>query len=275
MDSLRERIRRAELERVRHLVAPPLRGLELGGGNGFQAKILHEWGNHVTSVDVVVPDQQLHYPVQPFDGRTLPFPSESFDVVFSSKVLEHDSASALPSRVAATRLKRRSVRLTRHVETPRICVLDVWLPTFLGSLLAFSYVSSRASAPYEWIHWPGSVSLFAVSISLVVLEIAVRRLHTPQTVIGSRRLLLYFAALIIGVILDYAVMVEAMGPRSFRVGVFLIFGLPLFVWLFGHIHYHHRYGTSAGGKVAQIVVFVSACLLLAFFVAATVLTGAA
>ena len=89
VQSLRERIRFAELEAAWPRFSKPQRVLELGGGNGYQAKILSEWGNDVTSLDIEVPDASLHYPVQRYDGATLPYPDETFDVVFSSNVLEH------------------------------------------------------------------------------------------------------------------------------------------------------------------------------------------
>jgi SAM-dependent methyltransferase len=86
--SLRERIRRAELEVAWPLFTKPQRVLELGGATGYQAKILSDWGHEVTSLDVDVPED-LDFPVQRYDGRTLPFADATFDVVFSSNVLEH------------------------------------------------------------------------------------------------------------------------------------------------------------------------------------------
>jgi SAM-dependent methyltransferase len=87
--TLKETIRRAELEIVRRHLSPPLRILELGGGNGLQAKTLQSWGNDVTSLDVQAEEGAQHFPVSLYDGRTLPFPPATFDVVFSSNVLEH------------------------------------------------------------------------------------------------------------------------------------------------------------------------------------------
>ena len=89
MHSLRERIRRAELETAWQRVTKPQRVLELGGATGYQARILNDWGNDVTSLDVEVPDADLHHPVERYDGQRLPFPDATFDVVFSSNVLEH------------------------------------------------------------------------------------------------------------------------------------------------------------------------------------------
>lgn len=67
------------------------RVLEIGGGTGYQAKRLAEDGFIVDSIDI--PDSnyagQGEFPVQPYDGRNIPFPENNFDVVFSSNVLEH------------------------------------------------------------------------------------------------------------------------------------------------------------------------------------------
>ncbi len=67
------------------------RVLEIGGGTGYQAKRLTEDGYAVDSIDI--PDSnysgQHEFPVRPYDGRNIPFPDGSFDVVFSSNVLEH------------------------------------------------------------------------------------------------------------------------------------------------------------------------------------------
>ncbi len=70
---------------------PPASVLEIGAGAGWQASILSASGFHVTAIDVPQPQYQRDkaYPVLPYDGKTLPFPNRSFDIVFSSNVLEH------------------------------------------------------------------------------------------------------------------------------------------------------------------------------------------
>lgn len=83
----RPAIRRHELDVVR----PYLQGrriLELGGGTGFQASLMVAWGFDVSSIDVAVPEGAV-FPVQRYDGRKIPFGDATFDMVFSSHVLEH------------------------------------------------------------------------------------------------------------------------------------------------------------------------------------------
>lgn len=65
--------------------------LEIGGGAGWQADYLTKKGFQVKSIDV----QQSKYterrifPVQIYNGKTIPFEDNTFDVIFSSNVLEH------------------------------------------------------------------------------------------------------------------------------------------------------------------------------------------
>jgi SAM-dependent methyltransferase len=87
MGTLEER-RLAQLELVRPWIPPQQRVLEVGGGSGYQASVLRSWGHDVRSIDIAVASQTYH-PVELYDGAKIPFPDASFDVVFSSNVLEH------------------------------------------------------------------------------------------------------------------------------------------------------------------------------------------
>lgn len=84
-------IREFEYQRFVGQLPPGGRVLEIGGGTGYQAKRLAEDGFDVSSIDI--PDSnyanELVFPVQPYDGEHLPFEDQSFDVIFSSNVLEH------------------------------------------------------------------------------------------------------------------------------------------------------------------------------------------
>lgn len=65
--------------------------LELGAGSGWQAHQLSHLGHSVEALDIEDSRHlaQTVYPVKIYDGHTLPYDSSTFDVVFSSNVLEH------------------------------------------------------------------------------------------------------------------------------------------------------------------------------------------
>lgn len=67
------------------------RVLEIGGGTGYQARLLAAHGFAVTSIDIASSNYRSEqvYPVQMYDGNTFPFDQHTFDLVFSSNVLEH------------------------------------------------------------------------------------------------------------------------------------------------------------------------------------------
>jgi len=106
-----ERLRKTEIESIRHWFKPGMKVLEMGGGNGFQATIIESWGCNVTSLDLpqTLRSCKLHHPVQEYDGRTIPFPDQSFDLIFSSNVLEHVPDLANVLREIARVVKRGGV----------------------------------------------------------------------------------------------------------------------------------------------------------------------
>lgn len=82
-----ERLRAEELRRVLGFLPAGARVLELGAGSGFQSAWLTRLGFRMSAVDVEEGGED--FPVQIYDGVHLPFDDRSFDVVFSSNVLEH------------------------------------------------------------------------------------------------------------------------------------------------------------------------------------------
>jgi SAM-dependent methyltransferase len=69
--------------------------LEIGSGAGWQAKKLASHGFNVQGIDVKGNDINYSYDseriweVTVYDGHTIPFADKSFDVIYSSNVLEH------------------------------------------------------------------------------------------------------------------------------------------------------------------------------------------
>jgi ubiquinone/menaquinone biosynthesis C-methylase UbiE len=84
-------IRRWEAERIVSHFRPGARILDIGAGTGQQALEFTQRGFDVEAVDVSdsLYAEALVFPVKQYDGVTLPFPEASFDIVFSSSVLEH------------------------------------------------------------------------------------------------------------------------------------------------------------------------------------------
>lgn len=65
--------------------------LEIGSGTGYQLSLLSERCRSVTGVDLPASTyaQSRIMPIVDYDGERLPFADKSFDVIFSSSVLEH------------------------------------------------------------------------------------------------------------------------------------------------------------------------------------------
>ncbi len=62
--------------------------LEIGGGDGFQAKILSDEGFSVVSIDMEPRISQV-FPVNKIDSSKFNFSNETFDIIFTSHVLPH------------------------------------------------------------------------------------------------------------------------------------------------------------------------------------------
>ena len=91
MKSGRHQVRQHEIACLAGYVPPGCSILEVGAGTGEQACELARRGFSVKAIDVPTSEYGMHrvFEVQDYDGKRVPFPDASFDVVFSSNVLEH------------------------------------------------------------------------------------------------------------------------------------------------------------------------------------------
>jgi len=110
-----ERLRKAEIEIIKPLLRPGMKVLELGGGNGYQAHLMSLFGCEVTSIDIATrkSSPKTYYAVQDYDGERIPFTDKSFDMVFSSSVLEH--VRDLPTTLSEIHRVLKSNGLAVHV----------------------------------------------------------------------------------------------------------------------------------------------------------------
>jgi SAM-dependent methyltransferase len=88
--------------------------LDVGSGDGLLDHVLLEMRPDLSirGVDVLV-RPATHIPVEPFDGRTLPYDEDSFDAVLFVDVLHHTHDPMVLLREAA-RVARRAVLIKDH-----------------------------------------------------------------------------------------------------------------------------------------------------------------
>jgi SAM-dependent methyltransferase len=85
-----ERLREQEFRAVQSNFTAGSRVLEIGGGNGFQASLMAALGCDVRSIDVSpATNGGRYFPVEQYDGSTIPCGDAQFDLIFTSNVLEH------------------------------------------------------------------------------------------------------------------------------------------------------------------------------------------
>ncbi len=84
-------LRTAEIEKIVTFFRPGALVLEVGAGTGHQALDLSERGINITAIEI--PDsnyaQARVFSIIDYDGHHIPFDDASFDIVFSSNVMEH------------------------------------------------------------------------------------------------------------------------------------------------------------------------------------------
>lgn len=90
-----EAIRLSELTQIEEILKTTVPAgskiLEIGAGTGWQARELAARGYEVSAIDIPTSNhgEARIWPIIDFDGRFIPFPDKSFDIIYSSNVLEH------------------------------------------------------------------------------------------------------------------------------------------------------------------------------------------
>jgi len=144
-------LRLQELDRALAVIPERQRILEIGAGAGWQARRLSELGHQVEAVDL--PDgaylAERVWPIQNYDGINLPYATSSFDVVFSSNVLEH--VASLPALLQEVSRVVRPGGYQVHIvpsATWRIWTTITYYPTQVRRALALreNALESAASA---------------------------------------------------------------------------------------------------------------------------------
>lgn len=152
--------------------------LEVGAGTGWQAKALADAGYDVEAIDLPAESgisghaREREWPIRDYDGSHIPFADASFDIIYSSNVLEHvvelDALGADMKRV----LRPGGIAL-HLVPNPQWRLLSL-LTYYPGQVVDFFHWlrrrETRATANSVAITPPGPLSL---------LPKAVRRLVPP------------------------------------------------------------------------------------------------
>ena len=146
-------LRGAEVERVVAWFAPGARVLELGAGTGQQSRELAARGFAVEAIELAESNYagDRLFPITDYDGRHIPFPDRSFDIVYSSNVLEH-----VPDLAQIHKEIRRVLRFDGRA----VHVLPTHAWRFWTTISAFPTGVQCAAASGSQLrpHWPPSMS---------------------------------------------------------------------------------------------------------------------
>jgi SAM-dependent methyltransferase len=158
-------LRLAELDLIRQRL--PLQGclLEIGAGTGLQGMTLRNFGYDVQMVDLPSSNYAAERlcDITNYDGRKIPFYDATFDVVYSSNVLEH--VVELPLLLAEIRRVLRPNGYAIHV-----------VPThywrFWTSLCEFPTAAQRACYLLKYLLKPLRSSLAAPDVTPTWVAVA-------------------------------------------------------------------------------------------------------
>ena len=168
------------------------RVLDVGCGDGTIDRLILEARPdlRIEGVDVLT-RPQTRIPVTPFDGHSLPFRDDEFDVVTFTDVLHHTSDPAVLLR-EARRTARRFIIVKDHLREgflagPTLRFMDWIGNAHHGVALPYNYLSETqwmatlAQCDLQVETWTGAVALYPFPASLVFN----RRLHFVARLLPS------------------------------------------------------------------------------------------
>lgn len=153
-NSAHSNIIEAIVEKLLFMIPNGSKVLDVGCGDGLLASRLkiELTGLNIKGVDTV--QQKKNFiPVELFDGRTLPYPKNSFDVVLLMDVLHHARDPVMLLK-ECMRVSRKSVIIKDHTW---------WEPIGLGFLYLSDYISNKPKGvdlPMNFIHRNKWIELF-------------------------------------------------------------------------------------------------------------------
>lgn len=122
--------------------------LDVGCGDGALGALLAErLGCDVCGVDVLLPEQGSRIEALRYDGSTLPFEDDRFDVVLLSDVLHH-AGDPLALLRECLRVTRRGVALKDHIRFGPLSHGILWLMDVTGN------AGSGIDVTAKYLSWP-------------------------------------------------------------------------------------------------------------------------
>lgn len=133
-------------ERIADLLPRDARVLDLGCGDGSLARLILQRRPDVaiTGLEAIVRPRS-HIPVMPFDGVTIPFADDAFDVVMMVDVLHHTQDPEILLR-EARRVARVAVILKDHTRDGLLAGLTLRFMDWIGN--------APHGIPLPYNYWP-------------------------------------------------------------------------------------------------------------------------
>ncbi len=159
-----KKVRLLELDNITKYLDNNSVVLEIGAGAGWQAKHLSQFVKDIQAIDIADSRylEKSEWPITLFDGKCIPYDDNTFDVVFSSNVLEH--VIKLEELVLETQRVLKPGGISIHIlpsTSWRICTSITHYFWLLKNIFVVS--SNSANKKNEFIHSTKEHSYFYIA----------------------------------------------------------------------------------------------------------------